>query len=455
MKPLYGRILSLAGIAALVASGNSRAQDFFRDFGTSRSSGGIGPVTPSEYTYEDVSPSGMRPVTASEAAAADDQYNFAMGPIRFALAVGFGIEWNDNITLSEDDRKSDFIFRPLLNVDAAWRFSELNSLRFSFGASYAKYLEHSEYDTSGILLSPNSELELGFAIGVFQFTVRDRFSYQEDTYDVPQLSNVARYRRWENQIGIKMDWPVNEYFTFTTGYDHYNLWTRDDEFSSEQRAIDTFFITPTYLVAPGLKVGLNAAWSFIDFDTDERQDGDSFLIGPLIQWQISDVLEMFLEAGYQRLNFDGTSEFDDEFFTDLSDEERALFRDSDDTDTYYVKFELAHSPNDLFSHRLLASKTAEIGFGSNYYDLYHVEYAANWKGIRDTEIGPVLFYEWYETSGEPNEEAWRIGAAFGIRHHLTNSITLGLDYRFLLKDSNLEDASYYQNLVFLSAYYKF
>jgi uncharacterized protein (PEP-CTERM system associated) len=84
-----------------------------------------------------------------------------------------------------------------------------------------------------------------------------------------------------------------------------------------------------------------------------------------------------------------------------------------------------------------------------------VEYNAEYTGIRKTSIGPSLFYEYYETSGAVGEKAHRVGAILGIRHFLTNSITVGLDYRFLLKDSNVEGADYYQNLAFLSLYYKF
>ena len=74
---------------------------------------------------------------------------------------------------------------------------------------------------------------------------------------------------------------------------------------------------------------------------------------------------------------------------------------------------------------------------------------------RIREFSPSLFYEHYETSGRFAEEGDRIGAALALRYHLTNSITLGLDYRFIWKDSNLPDADYYQNLAFLSLYYKF
>lgn len=470
MKKSLGQTLILAGAISLLLPGVGGAQDFFREFGTSRSSaGGSAVVVPSDYTYEDGSPSGLRPIrpgqelTTVEQAVEEERYNFAAGPLRFSIAAGVGLEWNDNIYLSEDNRESDFIFRPTIDLDTRWRLSELNTLRFNIQASYGKYFDHSDLDTDGVLISPNSELALTFFLGSVKFTVRDRFSYQEDTYGIPTLSNVAVYQRYENQAGIQANWQINQQLELPIGYDHYNLWTKGDEFSDQDRALDTVYTRPSIQLTPALKVGLNAAYSFINFDTDERSDGDNLLVGPFVEIQISQYTNFYLEAGYQSLRFDGTSNFTDSAFNtlQLSPEDQALFgddldvEDADNSGTWYAKFELQNKPTDYFRHRLFGSKTSEVGFGTNYYDLYHIEYNAEWKLTEKTEVGPTLFYEYYETSGTDGEEAHRYGAAFGVRHHFSNSITLGLDYRFILKDSNLEDADYYQNLAFLSLYYKF
>lgn len=441
------------------------AQEFFRDLGTSRSSGGIGPVVPSEYSYEEASPSGLEPLDPQEPTEENEHYNFAIGPLRFALAAGLGIEWNDNITLSDENRQSDLIIRPSLNLEATWRVSDLNTLRFSLGASYAKYLDHSEYDTRGILLSPTSELALTFFLGEVKFTVRDRFSYQEDPYDVPVISDVAQYRRWENQAGIQADWQVNDKLAVTAGYDHYNLWSVDD-FEDQDRAVDTVFIRPSYALTPSLSVGINATYSFITFESSDRDKGHNVLVGPFAKYQLSEHTNFYLEAGLQRATFDGEATVDqdvlDAYFDEFVDEDisreavRDSLRDDDnETSSYYVRFEINNEPTEFFKHRLSGSKTAEVGFFSNYYDLYHVEYNADWKIRENTSFDPTLFYEYYETSGNIGEKAHRWGAALGLRHNLTNSVTLGLDYRFLLKDSNLASSDYRQNLVFLSVYYKF
>jgi Putative beta-barrel porin 2 len=468
MKINLGCFFALAGSCAGLIPCSSSAQEFFRDFGTSRSSGGFGPVVPSEYSYQESSPSGLSPLRPGqelsyvEEAEEADRYNFAIGPVHFGLAMGVGLEWNDNIFLSDENREADFVFRPVLDLQASWRISQLNTLKLSIGAAYAKYFDHSELDTDGILLSPNTELALTFIAGQVKFTIRDRVSYQEDTYDLPTLSGAPTYGRWENQAGIVADWAMNPWVTLSAGFDHYNLWSKNDQFDSQDRAVDTVFVKPSFQITPSVKVGLNAAYSWIDFERADRADGDNTMIGPFIEWQVSEFTNLYLEAGYQSLNFDGGSDLNNPAIDELnlSDEDAAavrdILRDTEDSDSFYVKFEINNRPTPFYTHRLSGSKTSEIGFGSNYYDLYHIEYNADWMlAAGKIELGPTLFYEYYETSGQGAEKADRIGAAVGLRYHFSNSLTLGLDYRYIWKDSDLQGADYYQNLAFLSLYYKF
>jgi hypothetical protein len=126
--------------------------------------------------------------------------------MRFSLAAGIGLEFNDNIYLSDDNRESDFAIRPLADIDGVWRLTELNTLRFNIGVSYAKYFDHSDLDTDGVLVSPNSELSLTFYVGSIKFTTRHRVSYQEDTYDTPAVN--APVWRWNRAAGN--DWQINQ-----------------------------------------------------------------------------------------------------------------------------------------------------------------------------------------------------------------------------------------------------
>src|SRR3954468_4432805 len=136
-----GKIAILAGAIATLLPLTGSAQEFFREYGTSRSSGGIGPVTPSDYSYQDLAPSELTPIDANNPTPeGHTQPNFMIGPIRFSIAVGVGVEFNDNVNLSEYHRQSDIVIRPSASIDAYMKLSDRNILRFSLGISYAKYL---------------------------------------------------------------------------------------------------------------------------------------------------------------------------------------------------------------------------------------------------------------------------------------------------------------------------
>jgi len=413
-------LLGIALVSAgLLISPHARAQDdYFRDLESPREIAPVVQLNPQQ----------------------DEHYNLAVGPLRFNVAAGVGLEYNDNINLSDHDRQSDFIFRPSLNIDSVWQLSDLNTLRFSMGLSYAKYFNHSQYDTRGVLFSPNSELAMTIMVGEVSLTVRDRFSYQEDPYAIPTISNQAVFRRYENLAGIQADWDMNSITHLTVGYNHYNLWAIDDPALEEaSHSIDTVFVRPSVKVGPTLTVGVDASVSYIQYDTSTFNDATSVLAGPYVDWAISDSTRAYVEGGYQDYHSDGGGSVGD----------------VGDNNSYYIKAELDNRLSDYFNQRLSFSKTIESGYTSQYYELWHVEYAADWKMTPSLVLDPVLFYEHYRASGGASETGDRFGTDLGLRYILTPSVTLGADYRFVLNNSNAADSNYYQNLVLLSLFYNF
>jgi hypothetical protein len=370
----------------------------------------------------------------------DEHYNLAVGPLRFNVAAGVGIEFNDNINLSDHDRQSDIIFRPSLNIDTVWQLSDLNTLRFSMGLSYAKYFDHTQYDTRGVLFSPNSELAMTIMVGEVSITVRDRFSYQEDPYAIPTISNEAVFRRYENLAGIQADYDINAFSHITVGYNHYNLWAVEDPaFDETSHSIDTVYVRPSVKIAPTVTLGLDASYSYIQYDQDVFNNGSSVLAGPYIDWAVTDSTRFYVEGGYQDFISDGGG----------------TIGNVSDNNSYYIKTEIDNRLSDYFNQRLSFSKTIEAGYTSQYYELWHLEYAADWKITPDLVLDPVLFYEHYRASGGETDNGDRFGTDLGLRYTLTPSVTLGADYRFVLNNSDIPDSSYYQNLVLLSLFYNF
>ena len=453
MKPLRGSVLPTTCAVAILSS-TAYAQEFFREFGTSRNFEGIGRISATTAAFEDNGPSVFSHIAPIDDSADEKRYNFRLGEADFILGAGIGVELNDNINLSDSHRLSDIIFRPQLDVEGLWRISENNRVRFGLGLSYAEYFDHNEFDSDSVLIAPNSGFAWTVQSGDFSITVRDRVSYQEDPFALPLLSGVATYPRWENQAGVQVDWDANEFTRISFGYDRYDLWTRDEQFESLDRGINTVYLRPSYQISPNLAVGVNMSASWVNFREDIQADALVYMIGPFLTWKCNDRTHVSVEVGYQRGEFDGSTEV--ALFDPVRGELRETgLRDGDDAGTVYAKIELWHRVAETFRHGLIASKTIEVGFGSNFYDLYHAEYRADWNVGQNTTLSPGLFYEFYQTSGAIGEEAHRMGATLGVQHSFSAHLTLGLDYRFLWKDSNVPEADYYQNLALLSLYYQF
>ena len=428
------------------------AQEYFRDFGSSRSSGGIGRLGPGSEVFLGNNPNGIEPVSEEELAKDDKNYNIRIGSLDLSLAAGVGFEFNDNITLSEFNRQSDIIFRPQFDIEGALRFSETSRLRIGIGLSYAKYFDHSNFDSDSLLISPTSAITWTAETGAFKFTIRERLAYQEDPFDQPTL-NVANYRRWENQAGIQVDWDANQYTKITVGYDRYDLWTTDPTYSAIDHSINTVFLRPSFQAGPRFTFGLNAAYSMFEYKETSHSDGHSLLVGPFVRWKVSDFTDVYAEVGFQQSSFDNATLFT--IVDRLTGAVTGSGLDGENGNSWYAKLEIVNRPTEFIRQKLSFSKTAELGFQSNFYDLYHVEYSLDWAVHEKTTIRPTFFYEFYKTSGPIPEEAHRFGAALGIYHVFSENFTAGLDYRYLVKDSNQNGADYYQNLGMVSLYYKF
>lgn len=419
------RLLLIAFVAIIATPRLARAQglvteEYFRQLGMPDQLATVTPPTPET----------------------EERYNFAVGPFRFNIAAGVGLEYNDNITLAEHSKQSDFILRPSLTLDGYWTLSEVNTLRFSLGISYAKYFNHSQFDTRGILVSPSSALALSVHAGNFIITIRDQFTYQEDPIQNPTLSNVSNYQRFENTAGIQVNWPASETVTVIAGYDHYNMWAFQNQYDQLTRTTESVYIRPSVAVSPSVTVGLDVSASFVKFDKAIQNDGNSYLVGPFAQITLTEATQAYIEAGYQLFEFDQTGSIND----------------NSNSSSWYGRLQITNKLSEAITQRLSASKSAEVGYGTNFYDLYHVEYGAVWQMTPSMTLDPTVFWEHYQTSSDTTttaESASRFGFALGLRYALTPTLTLGADYRFVLKDSNVPNSNYRQNVALLSLYYNF
>ncbi|MGZ5019438.1 MAG: hypothetical protein ACXWAV_03335 [Chthoniobacterales bacterium] len=395
----------------------------------------------------------VRPSLAGEAAAEArrqtlDQipYNLLAGPVRFRFSATAGIEYNDNIDLAENNPESDFIFRPMVNMNAIWPITQLNTLRFDIGIGYSVYFDHPENDTNGVLLAPGSQLSFDVFVGDFRINFHDRFSIEQDPIAEAALSNVADYGRFENSAGVSVLWDLNQAVA-TLGYDHYNFIAINDDFSYLNRNADMVTASLSFAASSTTGVGVEGAFVSNRYDENVLNDSDTYSGGGFVETQLSNYMKLRVAGGYQYIDFAGSTEMLGPFIT---------FTDRGSLSDYYFNALISHRINSAITQRLSLGHESQLGVNSNYIVLNYIRHTATWNIINRTLLTTELFYEdGNDSGGFINEHFHRYGGALSLGYQLTRHVTLGARYQYTQKDSNVLLRDYRQNRVSLDGTYSF
>ncbi len=395
----------------------------------------------------------VRPSLAGEAAAEArrqslDQipYNLLAGPVRFRVSATVGLEYNDNINLAEVNPESDFIFRPMVNLNAVWPVTQLNTLRFDIGLGYSFYFQHSEDDTNGVLLAPGSQLAFDLFVGDFRINFHDRFSIEQDPIDEGALSNVANYGRFENTLGVSVLWDLNKAVA-TFNYDHYTFIALDSDFDYLNRNADS--ITASLSVAVSSTTGVGVESSFVHnyYQENVLNNSNTWSGGAFVETQLTNYVKLRVAGGYQHIDFDGASEMFGPFL---------VFMDRDSLSDYYFNALLSHRLNAHITQRLALGHESDLGVNSNYVVLDYIRHTVTWNIINHTLVTTEFFYEdGNESGGFVNEHFHRYGGALSVGYQLTRHVTLGARYQYTQKDSNVPFRDYSQNRVSIDGTYSF
>lgn len=388
----------------------------------------------------------VRPSLAGEAAAEARRqsveqipYNLLAGPIRFLFSITTGIEYNDNINLSENNKQSDVIIRPQFNIDAIWPVTQLNTLKLDLGLGYAFYLDHPNANTNGVLIQPGSQLSFDIFIQDFRINLHDRFSLQQDPVGQLQLSNVVDYGRFENTAGVSVLWDLNK-AVLTFGYDHYNYISTTDTFNYLDRNAEELTFSAYFAFTSTTGGGIESSAVYNYYDQDFLNDSVTYSVGPFIETQLTNYLKLRASVGYQFIDFD----------------EGGFVQDGSDSNDYYANILLSHRINANIFQTLSAGHESQLGVNSNFVALNYVRHTATWNIINRTVLTTELFFEDGDDSGGIfSEHIQRYGGAIALGYQLTKHVTVGVRYQYTQKESDQPDRDYKQNRVSIDGTYSF
>jgi len=388
----------------------------------------------------------VRPSLAGEAAAEARRqsieqipYNLLVGPVRFRFSVTTGIEYNDNINLSETNKQDDVIIRPQFNIDAIWPVTQLNTLRFDLGLGYSFYINHPDADTNGVIIAPGSQLAFDIFVQDFRINIHDRFSLTQDPVSEIQLSNVTDYGHFENTGGVSVLWDLNK-AVLTFGYDHYTFISTTSAFSYLDRNAEELTFSAYFALTSTTGAGLETSAVYNYYDESVLNNSVSYSVGPFVETQVTNYLKLRASAGYQFIDFDNGG----------------IVRDTSDGSDYYANLLLSHRINAAISQTLAVGHESQLGVNSNFVVVNYVRHTATWNIINHVLLATEAFYEDGDDSGGVlSEHIQRYGGAATLGYQLTPHITLGLRYQYTQKQSDQPLRDYKQNRVSFDGTYSF
>lgn len=390
-------------------------------------------------------------------------YNLLLGPVRFRVSATVGVEWNDNINLSDDgtftvplvgggtttvrlEPEDDFIFRPQVNFDAIWPITQLNTLRLDLGIGYAFYVNHSNADTNAILITPGSQLAFDIFVGDFRINIHERPQLEQDPIQELALSNVVDYGRFENTAGVSVLWDLNKAL-LSLGYDHYNYVSLVNDFDYLDRNADIFSGSLAILLTSTISVGPEGYVVLTNYDKDLLNDSQTYNVGGFLETQITSYLKVRVAGGYQEMDFDRAVV---DFFG------LQFFQDRGSLHDWYGNILITHRLNASIQQSLSAGHESQLGINSNYIRLNFIRHTITWNILRNTLVTTEFFYEDADESGGfIDEHLHRYGGALSLGYQLTPHVTLGARYQYTQKDSDVVARDYQQNRVSIDGTYSF
>jgi len=367
-------------------------------------------------------------------------FTFKTGDLRVLLTPSLALDWNDNVYLTKDAPKDDFIITPRLGIDASYPIGQRNLLQLNVSVGYEKYINHD--DLSRWSVASGSALSFDFYTGDFAFNVHDRFSYTQDSATEAAVANTGTYGNWQNVAGISGIWDLED-VTLNLGYDHLNYQSTTSGFRQTDHMSEMVVSRAGFRVNPTLTAGLEGTASYTYYDEKILNNNVSYSGGVYGEWKPGTSFTAAPRIGYTVYDFQQTS--------------RVIRAQNENA--WYADLTVNHAPTTVITYSLSVGHELRLGIQSDLIEDTYVRPSIRWNIIRDVSLQTSAFYEHGSESGTTVPGAiqetydW-YGGELNISYSPLKRLRVGLSYRLTLRSSDAPSREYTQNLVGLVATYQ-
>jgi len=226
---------------------------------------------------------------------------FYLGPFQEVLIGSVGVQYTDNVNLTQSNKISNLSLSQGLSLNTTWVISHLNQLQFNFGGEVTENFYGNGRNQVTYAVAPNSKIELKLAASNFLFRFYDQFSYEQNPTTSPTATNTANLNNLTNSIGAEVGVDLNiAVLSVLADYTYNNQSGQNAQGETNAGTSGTrhtFRIEPalTFQLSPTTVYGLKS--SLTRSNSSNAANVNSFSVGPFINGKLSREFEFDLAAG--------------------------------------------------------------------------------------------------------------------------------------------------------------
>ncbi len=380
-----------------------------------------------------------------KAATTIGYYNLHVGPTAWRFGAGLGLQFNDNVNLSQNNPQSDLALTPQINTEMLWPITDKNAINLTVGVGYSAYVQHPELDR--IFVAPGTELSFDLYVGDFWFNFHDRISITQNAYQDPTVTGTGSYSQLQNALGASALWDLNKVI-LRSGYDHVNYLALAGSGGQPNGQSELFSASAGYALRPGAQLGIELGGGLLHYSgaSTTFTDASQWSAGCFYETQLSQYIHCRGSVGYTVYSPEAPGSL-----PVVPGSSRVL----GDFSGIYAQLDVAHRLNAKLDYTLSGGRSINFGLFGGAVDMYFARLAANWNLLRKFALGTTFSYEHGSQLNTGTETFDRFGPGLTLGHTITSKLSGSLGYQYYWRGSSLPGREYTANIVSLNFSYRF
>lgn len=376
-------------------------------------------------------------------AAAPQPDNPRIGPVLLNLGAYTAVTFDNNINAAQYNPRSDTSIHTGVDLGFICPARDNSQIQLDSSFGYVTYLNHTRSDS--IEIAPDSALTWTVTFDDGSLTFYDQFFYSDEVVTVPSVAGLNSLPRFENTVGGRAQWTPGNW-DFEVGLSQDNFLATESSFDYLNRSSQYLYLQSGWNFSQKTQAGLQLSASQTDYQLSIQSDNTSFSLGPYINWQLTQYINLNASGGPTIYNFDAAGPA----------------QPASTLNAYYFDFELSHQLTDSIWHHLSARQDVSLGYnqGNNYTELLSINYSVNWNATRYANLGLDLTYE---VGNQPLTENFmsvtenfdRVGVGIRVNYQFTDRLVGSLSFSHWDRTSNLAGNSYDEASVSFQLNYHF